>query len=116
MPEIPDLVTAHDDRIIFADRFRLVERESAGEGEVGDGSDETPRLFRISSNFIPWSPFRKLRLQRAADLGAPHALAIMVEQLRFVAALTKRFDQGTGLPVGAVIDALVKGEDADFHG
>jgi hypothetical protein len=39
----------------------------------------------------------------------------MVEQLGVVTARTQRFDKAASLPVGAVVDALVEGENTHLR-
>ena len=115
MAEIPDLVAADHDRIIFARRLGLVQREALRQRQVGDGRDEPPGLRRILLELMARSSVRKRRLQRAVDLGAADAFAVMIEQLDLVTARAEPFGETVRLPVGAVVDAFVKGENTHLH-
>ncbi|HEY0313630.1 MAG TPA: hypothetical protein VGC56_14205, partial [Allosphingosinicella sp.] len=46
--------------------------------------------------------------------GATDAVAVMVEQLGVVAERARGFHETAGLPVRAIVDALMESENADF--
>ena len=54
-------------------------------------------------------------MKGASYLRPANAFAVVVEQLRIMPARLERFDEAARLPIGAVVDALMKCEDSDFH-
>ena len=94
-----------------AGRLRLVEREAAGQRQPRDRLGELAGLGRIMAKLAARSALGQPGLKRAARLGAADAGAIVIEQMRVEPAAAQIFDQAARLPVGAVIDALVEGEN-----
>jgi hypothetical protein len=114
MAEVPHLVAADDDRVIFGGRLGLVEGKALRQRELGDRLDEAAGLLGIGLQFADRCSVGELGLERAAQLGAADAAAVMVEQLDIVAAAAEALSEAARLPIGTVVDALVEGEDSDF--
>ena len=114
--EVPDLVAADDDGVIVVHRLRLVQREAFRKRQRADRRPELACLGGIEPQFRTRRSLGQLGLQCATRFRAADALAVVVEQFGVVAVPSQPFDEAAGLPVGAIVDRLVKGEDANsFH-
>ena len=115
MAEIPDLVAPHDDAVEALQLGRVLEREPARERQRREGVEELADLVAVERAVGHGHHHRLEWAEGAPPLGDVDAAGVVVEQHRVVAACAKPLDEGACLPVRAVVDAAVEGEDADLH-
>ena len=113
MLEVPDLVAADNDRVIGARLAGAVEAEAPGQRQRCECRFECAALALVGGQVGPRRPFWQRRLEQAALLCTLDDLAMVVEQFGVVAHAAQPLHQATRLPIGTVIVAAVKGEDAN---
>lgn len=113
--EVPDLVAADNHRVMLARLLRPVEREARGLRQAIEGVQEGAGLGGVARQVGARGADGQLRLEGAVPLLAANLGVVVVEEKGVVACGAQALHQTAGLPVGAVVDATVQGEDADLH-
>jgi hypothetical protein len=115
MAEVPDLVTPNDDAVEALQLGRVLEREPARERQRREGVEELADLVAVERAVGRGHHRRPEWAEGAPPLGEIDAAGVVVEQHGVVAARAKSLDERACLPVRAVVDAAVEGEDTDLH-
>ncbi len=114
MSQVPHLVAAHQHQIDRIGGLRRVEAERARQRQLLEGGEELAGLAGIEFAILPLAPRAGHRPQGAAPFLPVDGVGLVVEQHGIEAAPPQTFGEAARLPVGAIVDAAVKGEDADL--
>ena len=114
--EVPDLVAADEHEVIAPGGLGVpgpVEIEGRRQRQALEGGEKGAGLARVGAAVLGARRLGQVGGERAAPLGTVHPRRTVVEQHRPVPAPAQPLDETARLPVGAVVDAAVEGEDAD---